>query len=185
MASDTLFEDAEMIEAGIEVVKAASTVTERSSSCSGVSRKAGTSFTADSPYYTSYCEKEMRQVTILSETLKDISSRAKTFGKYGALMAESTRRLSSACRLEKQPTSSSDDEGDADAKQEKEERAMAERKESIGQDMSSVLELLAEVSHCVQYCYLHVLSVQPYIVRGRVGTRNRIPYVVSLPSTPF
>lgn len=136
MSSDDLFEDAEMVmDPGIEIPLARP-----------FTKKAGTSFTADSPYYTSFCEKEMRQVTVLSETLKEISGRAKTFGKCGALMAESTRRLSSACRLEKQTsTPGSDDEGDVEAKQERAFRERKERKEAIGQDMSSVLELLAEV----------------------------------------
>lgn len=142
MSSEELFDDAEMVEPGIEIPMTTST------------KKAATSFTADSPYYTSFCEKEMRQVTILSETLKEISNRAKTFGKCGALMAESTRRLSSACRLEKQtPLSGSDDEGDVEAKTEKEFREQQERKQAIGQDMSSVLQLLAEVSVGRATCY--------------------------------
>ena len=110
------------------------------------SYKARTSFTADSPYYTSFCELEMRQVTILSETLKEISARAKTFGKCGAIMAESTRRLSSACRLETQsPPNNSDDEGDVQAKTERDFKDQQERKQAIGKDMSNVLQLLAEV----------------------------------------
>jgi hypothetical protein len=106
------------------------------------------SFTADSPYYTSYVEKEMRQVETLSETLKDISARAKTFSKYGALMAESTRRLSSACRLERQTTNTnggSDDEGDEFKQKDEEERGIQERKQAVGEEMTSILTLLAEV----------------------------------------
>lgn len=136
-----MFEDAEIIDAGIEIPRAPSKdeVPGRSS------------FTADSPYYTAFCETELRQVTILSEALKEISSRAKTFGKCGALMAESTRRLSAACRLEKQAPSNnnSDDEGTGEARQEKEEREKEERKEAIGKDMTSVLQLLAEVSKII------------------------------------
>ena len=72
---------------------------------------ARTSFTAESPYFTSYVETEMRQVQILSQTLQDISARAKTFGKCGALMAEATRRLALACRLRpSSPTAGSDDD---------------------------------------------------------------------------
>lgn len=134
MSSDGLFDDAEMVQ-DVEIPAAARS-----------RLKAHTSFTADSPYYTSFCEQEMRQVTILSETLKDISSRAKTFGKCGAIMAESTRRLSSACRLEKQTlASNSDDEGDSEGKSERDLRDLQERKQAIGQDMSNVLQLLAEV----------------------------------------
>jgi hypothetical protein len=150
-----LFADAEMIEtmsqAGMELPLPVS----------DMKKDARTSFTADSPYYTSYVEKEMRQVEVLSETLKDISARAKTFGKYGALMAESTRRLASACRLEKQrhqqqrtnsntserAASASDDEGDVSAskRQEQEDRSLEERRDAVGEEMTSVLTLLAEV----------------------------------------
>ncbi len=58
------------------------------------------SFTQDSPYFTSYVDKEMKHVNVLSETLRDISSKAKTFGKCGLLMSEATRRLSQSCRLQ-------------------------------------------------------------------------------------
>jgi hypothetical protein len=140
-----LFADAEMIDTmsqgGMELPPPVS----------DMKKDARTSFTADSPYYTSYVEKEMRQVEVLSETLKDISARAKTFGKYGALMAESTRQLSSACRLEKQRTTTgggaSDDEGDESIskRQEEEDRGFEERRDSVGEEMTSVLTLLAEV----------------------------------------
>ena len=58
------------------------------------------SFTADSPYFSSYIDTEMQSLNVLHDTVKDISARAKTFGKCGALMAEATRRLSQACRLQ-------------------------------------------------------------------------------------
>ena len=156
-----LFADAEMIETmsqgGMELPPPVS----------DMKKDARTSFTADSPYYTSYVEKEMRQVEVLSETLKDISARAKTFGKYGALMAESTRQLSSACRLEKQRTTTggtgaSDDEGDESIskRQEEEDRGFEERRDSVGEEMTSVLTLLAEVRwwdtllSCNHVCWL-------------------------------
>lgn len=141
--SEPLFDDAEIIEGqGLEIPRTSYSNNTKSSN----------SFTADSPYYTSFCETELRQVSVLSETLREISSRAKTFGKCGALMAESTRRLSSACRLEKQTTTTgSDDEGEESiSKMEKDERVKLERQEAIGQDMTSVLKLLAEVSFCVR-----------------------------------
>ena len=60
------------------------------------------SFTSDSPYLQSYIDREMRNLNVLTDTLRDISARARTFGKCGALMAEATRRLSSSCRLNPQ-----------------------------------------------------------------------------------
>ena len=53
----------------------------------------------------------MRNLHVLTETLRDISARARTFGKCGALMAEATRRLSSACRLNPPSTSSASNNG--------------------------------------------------------------------------
>lgn len=102
------------------------------------------SFTADSPYFSSYVDKEMNSLVTLTETLNDISARAKTFGKCGALMAEATRRLSQACKLQ---SNSYTDDGtiDEDLK-EKERVAMAERKESVGEEMGHVLSVLGSVS---------------------------------------
>jgi len=50
------------------------------------------SFSADSPYFSSYVENEMNSMHVMHQTLNDIAARTKTFGKCGALMAESTRR---------------------------------------------------------------------------------------------
>jgi hypothetical protein len=99
-----------------------------------------TSFTADSPYYTSYVEGEMRQIHVLSDTLRDISARAKTFGKCGALMAEATRRLALACRLQPslpQQEGEQDFEGDG--------KVAKERREAVGDEMMTVLSTLGEV----------------------------------------
>ncbi len=102
------------------------------------------SFTADSPYFSSYVDKEMNSLVTLTETLNDISARAKTFGKCGALMAEATRRLSQACKLQ---SNSYIDDGTVDEDlKEKERVAMAERKESVGEEMGYVLSVLGSVS---------------------------------------
>jgi len=104
-----------------------------------------TSFTADSPYYTSYVETEMRQIHVLSETLRDISGRAKTFGKCGALMAEATRRLALSCRLKppKQPQAQQD--GEEPDQPEEETQVLSERQEAVGEEMMTVLKTLGEV----------------------------------------
>jgi hypothetical protein len=104
-----------------------------------------TSFTADSPYYTSYVETEMRQVQVLSQTLQDISARAKTFGKCGALMAEATRRLALSCRLKPSSPNSSEDE-DGKSGTETSDRLLKEREEAVGDEMMVVLSTLGEVS---------------------------------------
>ncbi|KAI2500952.1 Arf-like protein [Fragilaria crotonensis] len=118
---------------------------------------ARTSFTADSPYYTSYVETEMRQVQVLSQTLQEISARAKTFGKCGALMAEATRRLALACRLKpsnpnninnnnsNQNTNNNayDDEDGKNGGDE--DKVVKERQEAVGEEMMVVLSTLGEV----------------------------------------
>ena len=110
------------------------------------------SFTSDSPYLQSYIDREMRDLHVLTETLRDISARARTFGKCGALMAEATRRLSGACRLNPVggaaggaagPSST----GDAGAPRDENDLAgiMRERRQSIGDEMASVLSALGEI----------------------------------------
>mmetsp|Transcript_22058 Transcript_22058/g.32847 ORF Transcript_22058/g.32847 Transcript_22058/m.32847 type:complete len:869 (-) Transcript_22058:3744-6350(-) len=131
---DVSFNDAEM-------VKAPEAPT-RPTAAEFSSKDARTSFTADSPYYTSYVEQEMRQLQVLSETLRDISARAKTFGKCGALMAEATRRMALACRLK--PSTVPGDE-EEEARQDREDTIVSERREAVGDDMATVLFTLGEV----------------------------------------
>ena len=108
------------------------------------------SFTSDSPYLQSYIDREMRNLNVLTDTLRDISARARTFGKCGALMAEATRRLSSSCRLNPQTGSSSsprtNDNGEEDSSdREDQHRIMKERRESVGEEMTNVLAVLVEI----------------------------------------
>lgn len=104
---------------------------------------ARTSFTADSPYYTSYVEHEMRQVSVLSDTLRDISARSKTFGKCGALMSEATRRLALACRLK--PSTPMQEEEEGKSEMDPQDRIVQERQEAVGEEMMVVLSTLGEV----------------------------------------
>ena len=82
----------------------------------------------------------MRQIHVLSDTLRDISARAKTFGKCGALMAEATRRLALACRLH---PSLPQQEGEQDF--EVDGKVVKERREAVGDEMMTVLSTLGEV----------------------------------------
>lgn len=104
------------------------------------------SFTADSPYFTSYVDKEMKNLNVLTETLRDISHKASTFGKCGVLMSEATRRLSQSCKLKssKNGTDPTSNEND-DNLSEKEKQLIAERKNSVGEEMVGVLEVLGNV----------------------------------------
>ena len=112
------------------------------------------SFTADSPYFSSYVDREMHSLNVLHDTVKDISARAQTFGRCGGLMAEATRRLSQACHLQPSggtssgPRSPSDDRG-ADADPEARDRELAlreQRRNAVGSEMESVLSVLGGVS---------------------------------------
>ena len=110
------------------------------------------SFTSDSPYLQSYIDREMRNLNVLTDTLRDISARARTFGKCGALMAEATRRLSSSCRLNPQtgsstsPRTSADNIGDENSSDREDQiKLMKERRESVGEEMTNVLAVLGEI----------------------------------------
>jgi len=122
----------------------------RSNSLSGVSDQnqhanlnvnVQNSFSADSPYFSSYVENEMNSMNIFHQTLKDVAARTKTFGKCGALMSESTRRLALACRLQ-QPRSEED--GDNEDDERHREAEVLERRRAIGEDMASLLGVMSE-----------------------------------------
>jgi hypothetical protein len=102
------------------------------------------SFSADSPYYESYVENEMKSMHIMNDTLRDIAARTKTFGKCGALMSESTRRLALACKLRRPYVV--EDEKDAEEIERQHEMEVAERRRAVGEDMASLLAVMSEVS---------------------------------------
>ena len=101
------------------------------------------SFSADSPYFSSYVENEMNSMQIMHQTLNDIAARTKTFGKCGALMSESTRRLALACRLRQPHT---DEDGDPEEIDRRRETDVAERRRAVGEDMGSLLGVMSDVS---------------------------------------
>lgn len=100
------------------------------------------SFSADSPYFSSYVENEMNSMHVMHQTLNDIAARTKTFGKCGALMAESTRRLALSCRLRQGRTEEEGDRDDADRRQEAE---VAERRRAVGEDLASLLGVMSDL----------------------------------------
>mmetsp|Transcript_42996 Transcript_42996/g.103973 ORF Transcript_42996/g.103973 Transcript_42996/m.103973 type:complete len:874 (+) Transcript_42996:219-2840(+) len=101
------------------------------------------SFSADSPYFSSYVGNEMKQMELMNDTLKDIAARTKTMGKCGALMSESTRRLALACRLRR--PYSADDERDASEQERQQEADVAARRRAVGEDMASLLGVMSEM----------------------------------------
>lgn len=107
--------------------------------------EAQNSFSADSPYYNSYVENELRSMGIMHDTLNDIAGRTKTFGKCGALMSEATRRLALACRLQR-PVTPVEEGKEAELQEQRIEREVAERRRAVGDDMVALLASMAEVS---------------------------------------
>lgn len=112
---------------------------------------ARTSFTADSPYFTSFCESDVRSLQILGDTLKDISARTKTFCKTGALMSEATRRLALSCRL--RPERDNELEG-FDNNPDIREEAHRLRKKAVGEEMAALFDLLGSVSAMLCFALL-------------------------------
>jgi hypothetical protein len=108
----------------------------------------GESMTADSPYYVSRVDEEMRNLQVMSDCLKDVSARGKTFGKCGALMSEATRRLSLACKMHHPASAQQLHMGDGEHSTQdvknRERAIIEERKESMG-EMGEVLLVLGEV----------------------------------------
>jgi len=100
------------------------------------------SFSADSPYFSSYVENEMNSMHVMHQTLNDIAARTKTFGKCGALMAESTRRLALSCRLRQART---EEEGDRDEADRRQEAEVAERRRAVGEDLASLMGVMADL----------------------------------------
>ncbi len=106
--------------------------------------EAQNSFSADSPYYESYVENELRNMAILHDTLHDIASRTKTFGKCGNLMSEATRRLALSCRLRRPYTA--EDEKDIAIQERRMKQDVAERRSALGDEMVSLLGVMSDVS---------------------------------------
>lgn len=104
------------------------------------------SFSADSPYFSSYVENEVRSINIMNDTLRDIAGRTKTFGKCGALMSEATRRLALACKLRRPLSPEEEKETDAHAERLREFQVL-ERRRAVGEDMASLLGVMSEVSY--------------------------------------
>lgn len=114
------------------------------------------SFSADSPYFSSYVENEMNSMRVFHDTLNDVAARTKTFGKCSELMSESTRRLARACRLE-QPRSEEDDnnENTNEAARQREVE-IAERRRAVGDDMASLLGVMAEMLEEISEAQTHM-----------------------------
>jgi len=103
-----------------------------------------TSFTADSPYFDAFVDGEIGSLNLLSETLGDISEKARAFVRAGAVMSQATRRLALACKLRRDPAEDNN-HGSGDENGLNEEELAKQRRGAVGEEMANVLELLGEV----------------------------------------
>lgn len=102
-------------------------------------------FTADSPYFKSFCDHEVQSLSLLTDTMREITSRTKTFCRTGALMGEATRRLARSCRLRWD-----DEQNLEDGMTQEEIDKLAEaRRKAVGGEMAELLEHLGKVSAIV------------------------------------
>ena len=113
------------------------------------------SFSANSPYFSSYVENELASIQIMDDALRDIAARTKTFGKCGALMSESTRRLAMACRLQRPTSPSSGEESKEELEYQEQirQREVEQRRRAVGEDMASLLSVMSEVSEKKMKCH--------------------------------
>ena len=102
------------------------------------------SFLADSPYFSAFVDNDVQSLSVLIDTLHDISARTKTFAKCGALMAESTRRLAYSCHLKRDNDLAED--MTEEEKTDQEAKLRKERRRALGNEMADLLQLLGEVS---------------------------------------
>lgn len=119
---------------------------------SGKAWKAKSNFTADSPYYSAFCDGEVKNLKILVDTIYDISSKTRTFCKTGALMSDAARRLSQSCKLGREDVHESDGEG---ALEQAERESMIKR-QAIGEEMAGILDLFGQVRAAFCYNMLHL-----------------------------
>jgi Tfp pilus assembly major pilin PilA len=106
--------------------------------------KSRTSFTADSPYFTSFCDGEIKSLGTLSNSLRDISARTNTFCRTGALMSEAMHRLANSCKLRPERNLSQDH---PDEERREKEDDVLQRRNAVGEEMAKLLQLLGEVSY--------------------------------------
>lgn len=131
----------------------------------GMAWKARNSFTADSPYFNAFCETEVKQLHVLSDSLREIANRTQTLTKTGMVMSQAAQRLSASCKFQSLSSSSSSpfEDNPNETPLEKEERLAAIRqarqvkRQAVGEEMASFLEVLGDVSPNCESWKLSVL----------------------------
>jgi hypothetical protein len=126
--------------------------------------KSRTSFTADSPYFTSFCDGEIKSLGTLSNSLRDISARTNTFCRTGALMSEAMHRLANSCKLRPERNLSQDH---PDEERLEKEDDVLQRRNAVGEEMAKLLQLLGEVSYSV--CLIVIVEIE-VVVQTATGS---------------
>lgn len=96
---------------------------------------------AESPYFSAFVEKEMHELSIVTDVLTDISARTRSFTKHGHMMADATHKLSLSCRLRKEEAGQSEVRYSPREMDEEIEK----RRSAIGPEISDLLGILGEV----------------------------------------
>ena len=107
-----------------------------------------TSFSADSPYFRNFVDREVEQLNVLRSTLLEIARNAREFEKCSAAMVEATHNLSTSCKLQSYSSSELAMVGgdrEETSEWEARQKLFALKKECLGGDMFKVLSLLGEV----------------------------------------
>jgi hypothetical protein len=110
--------------------------------------KARNSFTADSPYFGAFCDAEVKQLHILSDSLREIASRTQTMTKTGMLMSEASRRLAASCQFRALSPENEGEESEEEMHQrtQREQQERQIRKQAVGEEMASFLDVFGDVS---------------------------------------
>ncbi|GAX21703.1 Arf-GAP with coiled-coil, ANK repeat and PH domain-containing protein [Fistulifera solaris] len=111
-------------------------------------------FTADSPYFKSFCDHEIQSLSLLTDAMREITTRTKTLCQTGALMGEATRRLASSCRLRWDEEQSRED----GMTPEEIDQLVAARRKAVGGEMAELLEHLGKALDEVAFYQIAMLQ---------------------------
>lgn len=105
------------------------------------------SFTADSPYFNAFCDAEVKQLHTMSDALREISRNTQALTQTGVAMAHAAQHLSASCKFQSVvdiPPDETTIEKDQRLHAMKMRRHL--RKQAVGDEMASFLQVLGDVS---------------------------------------
>mmetsp|Transcript_19587 Transcript_19587/g.53930 ORF Transcript_19587/g.53930 Transcript_19587/m.53930 type:complete len:840 (+) Transcript_19587:227-2746(+) len=104
-----------------------------------------TSFISDSPYYDAFTSAEMQSLAVMGETLQDISEKARTLTRTGSFMGEACRRMAQCCALRGGLPLEPIEGKTIEEMKQLEEDIYQHRKMAVGDDMASLLSVVANL----------------------------------------